>query len=217
MLVSDIAIRAKRTFGDESGVQLTDEDIIRWINDGQRQIVLQNETLLETIATIDSVATLAEYSLPVDLFIPRGVSYKAFGGLSYRKLRNFTRNEFDEYIDGWDGSSNGVGTPECFMLFASKITLYPIPDSAVTGGIKVFYNRRPTDVTGSLDTPGIPELYHETLVKYVLQQAYEMDEDMDAASAKGTQISGEINLLRGREDWKNEDTYPTIFVRDEDL
>lgn len=217
MIVSDIAMRVKRTFGDESGVQITDDDIIRWINDGQRAIVLQNETLLEATATVASVAGQAEYALPVDLLIPRGVSFKGVGGLSYRPLVSLTRNEFNSQVDGWDGSANGTGTPEIFMLFANKVMFYPIPSTSTAAAIKFFYNQKPVPVVGQMDTPGLPELYHETLVKYVLLQAYEMDEDLEAASAKGQQISGDLNLLRGREDWKNEETYPTIFVREEDM
>lgn len=216
MLVSDIAMRVKRTFGDEAGVQLTDDDIIRWINDGQRAIVLQNETLLETTAIASSVAAQAEYALPVDLLIPRGVSFKASGNQSYRSLRGMTRNEFNEYIEAWDGSTNGVGTPEVFMLFGGKVTFFPIPDTSTAASIKYFYNQKPIPVVSQNDTPGLPELYHETLVKYVLLQAYEMDEDVEAASAKGAQMSADLNLLRGREDWKNEETYPIIMVRDED-
>lgn len=36
--VADVFRRVKRTFGDEAGVQITNSDIIDWINDGQVEI-----------------------------------------------------------------------------------------------------------------------------------------------------------------------------------
>ena len=49
--IQDVANRVKRTFGDESGVQVTDDDIIRWVNDAQLEISRQNEDLLEAVGT----------------------------------------------------------------------------------------------------------------------------------------------------------------------
>lgn len=217
MNVSDIQTRVKRAFGDESGVQVTDTDIVRWINDGQRHIVLHNESLLEKSGFTDVVAGQQEYDLPVDLLVLRSVSIKAVGYTSYVRLKGFRLTEFNEYIDGWDGNVHSQGVPSAYCLHAGKLELFPIPDSSVTNGLKIYYNRKPTEVVTSADTPDLPELYHKALVKYCMQEAYEMDEDWEAASAKNQDMTSDINLLRGREDWKQQDAYPTITVLAEDI
>lgn len=216
MNVGEIGTRVKRQFGDESGVQLTDEDLIRYINDGCRQLILFNEELLQTLGTTSAVAGQQAYPLPVDLLVLKSVTYQTPGDSTFYKLSGLDFAKFQEQIDGWDGTAYGTSTPVTFMRYGDNLHLFPIPDVAGTNNIKIYYNRKPTDVDDVTDTPDIPVLYHEVLVKYCLSQAYEMDEDLDAAALKGQQISGDMTLLRGRNDWTVQETYPVITVRDED-
>lgn len=217
MIVSDIYTKVKRQFGDESGVQLTDDDILRYINEGQRQIVMQNEGLLEKISTSNSVKDQASYTIPTDLLILRSVSYKSSSDLSYYPLKGLAYQQFNEYIDGWDGTTYGTATPYVFTQFAGNIILFPTPDSSVTNGIKIFYNRTPVDVTSTSDTPDLPLLYHDALVKQCLALAYEMDEDWDAAQVKAKQLDEDVALLRGREEWKQQERYPMITPTADDM
>lgn len=218
MNVGDIGTRVKRTFGDESGVQLTDEDLYRYINDGVRQLVLQNEELLQTLGTISSVVGQQDYALPVDLLILKSVSYKIPGQDTFYRLEGKSFNDFHELIEGWDSSNSlAQGPPLTYMRYADHISMFPIPDVAGVNNIKIYYNRKPVEVATLVDTPDIPVLYHEVLVKYCLSQAYEMDEDLEAAALKGQQISGDMTLLRGRTSGLPEERYPTITVLEEDM
>lgn len=217
MIVSDIQTRVKRQFGDEAGVQLTDDDIIRFINDGMRQMVASNENLLQKVATASAVANQQDYTLPADCLILQGISYRGPSDSSYLKLKYLSLNEFNEYIDGWDGTQYGNSTPLVYMVFGSTVSFFPKPDQDAANAIKLYYNRVPANVTIAADTPDIPVLYHEVLVKYCLAQAYEMDEDFDAAVMKNQQIQGDMTVLRGRDSWKNQEFYSTITVLNEDL
>lgn len=217
MIVSDIMTRVRRKFGDESAVQVTDADMIRWINDGQRHIVLRNDTLLEKTATTDSVAAQQEYTLPTDLLILKFIQYRENTSAAYYKLRGMTPVEFNEYIDGWSDAGTAQGVPQVYTIFAGKIIAFPTPSSSVTAGFKIYYNRTPVDVVLNSDTPDLPLLYHPALVNYCMQQAYEMDEDQEAASGEVAKVAEDIDLLRGREDWKTQETYPVISVCVEDM
>lgn len=216
MNVSDVMTRIKRQFGDESGVQVTDADILRWINDGQRQIVMQNEGLLEKTAFTNTVALQQSYSLPADILILRSVHLKDAASGSYFKIKGHTFSEFDEYVDGWDGTVVDRGFPAMYTVFENQLKLFPLPETAQANGLKIYYNRSPVDVDDSLDSLDLPLLYHEVLVKYCLQQAYEMDEDWDAAQVKAVEANADVTILRGRDDWKNQETYPVITILVED-
>lgn len=216
MNVSDIMNRVKRTFGDESGVQVGNEDIIRWINDGMRQIVQTNETLLETSQKTSAVANQQEYSLPSDYLILNTVMYKGSGERSYTQLTGMSWIDFNTQVDGWSENQDARSRPTIYTIRASKIILYPVPDSSITDAIKIYYNRLPVAVTTETDVPEIPVLYHEALVKYCLGQAYEVDEDFEAASMKSQELNVDIATLRGREDWKIQQAYPSITVLPED-
>jgi hypothetical protein len=214
--LGEIRTSVQRTFGDESGVQITNEDVVRWVNDAQLNIVLENESLLQATAFANSVIGQQTYSLPVDLLILRGISFKGTSDVSYNRLLGLDRQKFDEYIDGWDGTTYNAGTPQAYFVWDGSIEVFPVPSEAVTNGFKIWYNQKPTPVVNDVDVPSIPEIYHNAISDMCLQSAYEMDEDWDAVGNKAQQVNASIKLLRGREDWTSQDTYPVISVRAED-
>lgn len=216
MLVSDIITRVQRLFGDEAGVQLTTDDITRFINDGVRTIVSRNEGLLQAIATQNSVAGQGDYVVPADLLILRKCLWKDTGDTAYLNIQFMSFNQFNELIDGWDGTSYPKSAPVAYTFWQDTIKVFPFPAVSTSAALKIYYNRKPVDVVLASDTPDIPVIYHETLVKYVMTQAYEMDEDVDSTTMKQRDFDNSLNFLRGRTEWHNEDTYPVITVRQED-
>lgn len=216
MNLSEIRTRVQRQFGDESGVQITNEDITRWVNDAQRAIVIENENILQATAFTSTVVGQQAYTLPVDLLILQGISYKGSSDTAYGKLLGLDRQKFDEYVEGWDGSTYAQGDPMVYFIWDGQINLFPIPSTAGANSLKIWYNQRPTDVVNDVDIPSVPELYHTAIVNMCLAWAYELDEDWDAVGSKGQQINADMKLLRGREDWKTQETYPVITVRAED-
>jgi len=217
MLASDIITRVQRQFGDEAAVQVTEADIIRWINDGQREIIKHNETLLEKASTTSTVANQQAYNLPTDLMIFQGMFFKDSGMNSFQKLKGYNFKQFNELVDQWDGTDYPAGVPTIFTLYAGQFLLFPIPSLSLSNAIKIYYNRKPTDVVTGASSIDLPDQYFEVLVKHCLSQAYEMDEDWEAAGAKMTEVASDLKLLRGREDWKDQEFYPVITVRQEDL
>jgi hypothetical protein len=212
--VQDVINRVKRKFGDESGVQITDADIIRWINDAQLQIALSNEGLLETTATADAVQDQAEYDCPADMSILRSLAFKGF------RVKQMSFAEFNEYIDGFDAvagvSPYGPGTPEIFMVWENKITLFPKPNSSVTSGLKIYYVKQPAQVTIPADELSVPMQYHLSVVDYVLQQAYELDEDLEKSNYSKGKFDEAMMKLNDRNKWTSQEYYPRITTLPED-
>ena len=219
MNLGDVKTRVKRQFGDESGVQITDEDITRWANDCIQYIVTENEGLLEKIDVVDLVAGQQDYTPPTDLLTLKAVHIKPReDALSYTHIQGYDLQKFDAYVDGWDGTFYGPGTPYVYTIYAELLKIFPIPDSSAIGGLKFFYNRKPvllaeTDDSIELD---LPPNYHNAVVSYCLQQAYELDENMDSYSRKGADVEGIIKLNRYRQGKANEESYPKITLNPED-
>jgi hypothetical protein len=217
MNLAEVKTRVKRTFGDESGVQISDEDITRWVNDAQRAIVLSNEGLLEKTGTANLVANQQEYSLPEDLLILQGITCKGtVESTSYMKLQGYNLSQFNEYIDGWDGNLYGTGTPAIYTVFANLVRLFPVPAVDVTNGLKYFYNQTPTEIVGDSDQLALPIVYHNAIINYCLKQAYELDEDWQTSNLKNTEMASDLHLARGRDSWKNQETYPTLTILPDD-
>lgn len=217
LTVLDVKTRAKRKFGDESGVQLSDADILRFINDAQRKIAARNDSILEKTSVANSVVSQQEYTLPADLLTFKSMSYKGTAGVAYGVMKGMTLNELNLYIDGWDANTSANGVPIIYAIHAAKFLVYPIPNESVTSAFKIYYCRKPTDMVLDADVLDLPEKYHDTVVEFVLQDAYEMDEDWQAASAKSAQVNQNIDRLKDSDEWTKKDTYPIITVRPEDL
>jgi hypothetical protein len=212
--VQDVANRVRRTFGDDAGVQVTNDDIFRWINDAQLQISVDNEELLETVGTADIVVDQADYSAPADMNTLRSLMYNNF------RLRGLSFAEFNEYIDGFKApvSSGGYGNArsEVFMVYGNTITLFPTPNESITNGLRIYYSRHPASVGNLADGLGVPDRYHNSVVEYCLKMAYEMDENAEMAGYKKGEFDTQIQKLKAQEKWTSKEYYPRITTLPED-
>lgn len=205
MNVQDVAIRVKRTFGDEAGVQITDQDIIRWINDAQEEIVLANEGLMETTAKADIKQNQDEYDFPDNLSVLRSLKYRHY------RLRSLSLAEFTEYVANPE-EIKSYGIPEVFTVWENKIQLYPVPNENVSEGLTILYIRHPVSVGNLADGLTVPLQYHNSVVDYCLQQAYELDEDYTKAQLKQGQFNDTMMKLNDRNKWVSQEFYPRITV-----
>lgn len=214
MNVQDVLLRVQRTFGDDAGTQITEADVLRWVNDAQLQISTDNEELLETVVQSDIVAGQAEYSLPSNLNTLRSLMYNNF------RLKGLSFQEFNEYIDGWKApvSQGGYGNAksEVFMVYGGVLTLFPTPNESITNGLRIYYSRHPDSVGTLADGLGLPDRYHNAIVEYCMKMAYEQDENFDAAAYKGNQFSSQVQKLKEQEKWTAREYYPKITILPED-
>lgn len=211
MIVQDVIDRVNRQFGDESGVQVTTADLIRWINDAQRDIG-QAQEIIETVATTSSVVAQAAYDVPVDIINLKRVTYKG------KNVKNVSLQEYDQYItNNQDNPLNAEsGDPEIFYRYANELTFYPVPDTAADD-IKLYYSQYPEEVTAAGDELTLPIKYHNRIVEYCLQQAYELDENFEAASYKEGQLSNSLTQMKEDVSWTSHEFYPMVTVLPEDL
>lgn len=216
MNVQDVVTRVRRVFGDEAAVQVTDTDIIRWINDGQIEIVKSNDGALQKTGLVNLVANQSQYTMPADLFILRSLRYKFSDMLSFSSLKYKNMQEFDDSIDGWDGSAYTTGSPIFFTQYEGYALLFPTPDKSNVGGLKVLYNQKPTDVTTLSDALALPLIYHNTVFKYCMWQASLLDEDHEPAMMYRGDFQDDMSKLMTRETTDPTDKYHTITVLEYD-
>lgn len=210
MIGTDVADRIKRQFGDESGVQVTDADILRWINDAQREFTRTNN-LLQARGSLNVVAAQSEYPFPNDVLNLRSLNYDGY------KLQGFTLIEFEEYLQANDPRGSATGTPTCYTVWNDILRLYPTPDTSITDGLTILYIARPPVLTVLSDPLALPDEYFNRVVEYCLQQSYELDEDWAAAANKAAQLTSGLMQLQESQTWDKRDTYPVITILDEDL
>lgn len=210
LTVAEIATRVKRQFGDEAGAQITDADIIRWVNDAMKDIAFNND-LLQVKATSDVMAGQSEYRIPLDVLTLRTCKYKG------RILKAMTIQEADEYIDGHDSAPEPTGTPERYWIWANTINLYPAPTTTEPGVLMLYYTRQPVAVATTASIPEVPPNYHNRIVEYCLAQAYELDADWASYQGKMQMFQQGIDRLKDRETWQNTDVYPSITMSADEM
>lgn len=202
MLVLDIKRRVKRQFGDQSGAQLTDPDIIDWINDAQREIYVRNNLgqKIGTLATINGTRT---YASPADLM--RLLSVK-FNGMT---LENMSQQDIDEYLPQDDGASTVLGTPERYYTHAGLIYLYPTPN--LVKNLTIRYNRYPVDVTVDGDIADVDAMYVNRILDYCHAMGRQLDGDQQGYVMFMQRFEGKLTGTKDDEfELQAQSVYPSI-------
>lgn len=206
---NEVASAVKRQFGDESGVEITDSDIARWVDDAQREIMLNNPDINAAMTQINVVAGQSAY--PIGQHIPDIFSIQAvhYDG---QYIEHFTFVEAQKYIISKKAES---GPPLLWFERSGVINLYPKPQDDNELGLTVFYNKVPQRVeqNGSLT---VPDSYFKSVVDFCLTQAYMLDENPQLAAVTDGSFSQGM-MLRANKSDQNSNTYPTITFMPEDM
>ena len=185
--VGDVYDQVKRVFGDESGVQLTNSDIARWINEAQVDISKQNQ-VLQTTATINVVAGTPTYSLSA--VTPRIDSIASIL-LDGRRIGDIPVSQAEESISLADPEGLEVGAPQFWYSWGGDVTFWPIPNKNYT--MLIRYTAQPTVVTTSVgDLLSVPDECFTDVCNYVLMRAYEMDENPEMMAVKQAEYSTSV-------------------------
>lgn len=207
--VNDVLAHVKRQFGDESGVQITNEDIMRWVNAGQDEIFRRPEPVKASISA-DLVAGQQEYALPDGILRIQTIYVNGY------PIEQRSNQEMEEYVRKEDPLNVTTGTPAVWSEWGGSISLFPKPDISAVGGLSLRYIKGPVLVSDATDTLSLPDAYYNRLVEYVLQQAYELDENFAAADTKAAQFTMNLEGQAGK-DQVSPNVYPTITVLEEDM
>lgn len=206
--VLDVLTHVKRQFGDESGAQITDADILRWLNQAQ----LETDSLakvIQAVSTSDLVAGTYVYPLPVE------------GALEITSLRvkgtpieNLSFQTAETQLQVADPLRVSTGTPQWWYRWAGQIYFWPTPDATVVGGIQVFFIKAPPVLTTGTDLLGLPDKYFEALVSFVMSKAYELDEDYTASQQARQMFSDRLGTSFEEDTIGSALFYPKITVVD---
>jgi len=208
--VQDVLTAVKRQFGDESGVQITDSDIIRWVDDAQREVMMNNPEINAAVVAVN--IGNGEPLYPVLNHVP---DLETIHSVHYNGqiLRNKSFLDAQETIIRSEDTTKG--TPLFWYEYAGTINLWPIPDRDITGGLKIFYSQSPTEITTTGQVLSIPDSYFNAVVTFCLKQAMNMDENFQAAQSYDQQFEIFMQKLSNRTQTQN-NHYPTITMLPED-
>lgn len=202
-LYSDLLLNVKRTFGDESGVQLDESDILRWANEGLLAIIARNR-VLRTKSSQSTVIGQADYD-----FASLSIYEISSLELNGQFLPNVPFEDAELRIMALDPQRTQTGQPQYWYVWDDVFTLWPVPDAAYS--LTLRYVRTPAKLTGmTTDVIDIPDKYYSALTDYILSKCYEMDEDWQAQQAKVQAFEAAVNMHGQEERSAQEMSYPVI-------
>lgn len=200
---AELALNVKRIFGDESGVQLSDTDLLRWANEAQTEIANNNKAL-KAKSTAASVAGQAGYTFPTERILQvESIHY------NNRMIPNMPFASAEAKLFELDPDRTQQGTPELWYEWGGEFTLWPKPD--VVGSITIYFTAAPPVLTGAPgELLGLPDKFYNAIVQYVLSQAYAMDEDFNASQLAESRFKAAIDPTAEEERQAANMTYPVI-------
>lgn len=206
---AEVISAVKRQFGDEAGVQITDEDIIRWINSGQLKIVDKTDCL-KAVSKTNVTEGVFEFDLSA-LMIKQIESVHYLG----KRVPSMDFVAAERYIEDHDLADRPSGSPEFWYTYGNILYLYPTPDVTTADALSVYYTKLPTSIVQGTDPLSVPDTYYEILLSYVMSKAYQLDEEFDAASFAQTSFDQELGTKQDQVHSSSHMTYPTIaFLED---
>lgn len=119
----------------------------------EMELTRKTQCIESTSTSLVSIASTADYTVPVNFFDIIRVTYNG------TKLQSIDRREFDTI------NPSGVtttGTPAYYILYDDVLTLFPTPDTSSLV-IKIWYHLQPAVPTAST-TLEVPSRYHDVLV-----------------------------------------------------
>jgi hypothetical protein len=180
----NIVDRAAIILQDTTGVRWPQTDeLLLWLNDGQREVVLRKPESCATNAAVVLVAGTKQ-SIPatgiqlIDIVRNMGTT----GTTAGRACTRIDRQILDEQRPDWHDAADADDEVLHWMFDPrdpKHFYVYPPQPSSDFGYVEIVYASAPTDVANLTDaTIGLDDVYAGALLDYVLYRAYSKDADL---------------------------------------
>ena len=182
--------RCVETLQDPTSIRWPVAELVRYLNDGQREVALYRPDSMGTSTTMTCV-TGTKQPLPTNGAKLIEVVRNAAGSKKAVRLTN--REILDAQTPGWHNLT-GVGEVLHYMYDPrDPRVFYVYPPATASAQLDIVYSAYPLDVTepadGSLYTAvagniGVPDIYTNALQDYILYRAYTKDSEYAGNAAR---------------------------------
>lgn len=212
--IASLLVRAGDLLQDVTNIRWTQDEMLRWVNDGQREIVLQrpeasavNGPVLLAAGTKQTLPALGLRLLD----LPRNMGVG--GATPGRAIRLVQREVLDAQLPDWHSGTASV--PVKHFMFDERnprnYYVYPPVPASPAAYAEAIYSTSPTDCTlnGNLN---LDDIYGNVILDYILYRCYSKDAEYAAnatravgyyqvfASALGIKKSEDMNSSPNKND-----------------
>ena len=183
-----------QTIIDKASVQLIDlanirwtrSELLAWLNDGMRQIVLIQPSASSTTVSKKLDAGTRQ-SLPTGgwLLLQMYRNMGTSGTTPGRAIRIVSRELLDNFNPNWHTATAAAEVRNYIYDTQDQTAFYVYPPNTGTQYVELNYSAQPTNLTSESEVIPIFDIYQSSLVDYILYRAC----SKDAEYAPGLQLA----------------------------
>lgn len=149
------------------------------------------------IATTDLVANQQEYVFPSDILKIKRIEI-TYDGTNWYTASPMDINERGYPTDTTTLSGDFTASDPFYDLMDNSIMLYPIPTTAITAGLKIWYEKNVTQLSSVTDEPNIPRPFQKGLCYGAAKDYFEKYLEKEGNQAKLITASNNLELYISR-------------------
>lgn len=166
----DLIDRAAVILQDRTNVRWPRTDLLTYLNDAQRQIVIQRPDA-NAINVAFTCANQSKQTLPAGatrlLTIRRNT-----GGNAITQIK---RETLDTQLPGWHEMDATDGVEHYVYDPIDPLNFYAFPKPKAGDSIDIVYAAIPADLPAETNTIALPDIYSNSILDYMLYAAYRKD------------------------------------------
>ncbi len=171
---------------DISGVRWTRAELLKWLNDGLRQIVLMQPNATNTPVAVQLTAGTRQL-LPTGgwmlLSIYRNMGTN--GTTPGRAVRIISRELIDGFNPSWHTATASAVTQNYIYDLQDQAAYYVYPPSTGTNYLELNYSLQPTDLTSEAQVIPMFDVFQVSLLDYIMFRACTKDAEYAPGVALG--------------------------------
>lgn len=177
--------RCVETLQDNTSIRWPVAELVRYLNDGQREVMLYRPDSMATNATLTCAAGTKQ-SLPTNGAKLIDVIRNAAATSAKKAVRLTNREILDAQTPGWHNLPGSVDVLHYMYDPRDPRVFYVYPPATASAQLDIVYAAYPTDITepadGALYTAvtgniGLPDIYGNALQDYVLARCFMKDSE----------------------------------------
>ena len=161
---------------DISGVRWTRAELLGWINDAQRQIVIMSPNATNKIAVMKLVAGTRQ-SIPSDGWtLLEVIRYMGTAGTKPgRAIRLASRELIDSYNPDWHSDTPNLVPRHYIFDLQDQTAFFVYPPNTGNGYIELNYSPDPVDLVLETEIIKVKSIFETAILDYVLYRACSKD------------------------------------------
>lgn len=203
--------RAAIIIQDETGTRWPSDELLKWLNDGQREIVMlkpdsyaQNESMALAAGTKQSLPT-AGIAL-IDVVRNMGVD----GSTPGKVIRRIDRRILDDQHPDWHEETPSAEVGHYAFDQRDPKHFYVWPPADGTTQVEIIYSASPTEISDPANTITLDDVYANALLDYILYRAYSKDADYAGNAQRAISARASFMASLGLQDYAEAVYNPNI-------